>query len=175
MPSNKDRIYIALYARGGSATMPGGEDTYHWALIVGPKLEVEDGRGTRFHAKSGAFGEWYYDEMEISLLASQMILVRVMIGKVIDMHRLVGTLRNVPVVQNDPRWNCVEWVRNALEALRADGHALGTSQLDWNRVRDAAMRYCQQKKDQHRFDGMGAFNSSEAATYDLLEGRETIA
>lgn len=28
MPSNKDRLYVALYARGGSATMPDGEDKY---------------------------------------------------------------------------------------------------------------------------------------------------
>jgi hypothetical protein len=28
MPSNKDRLYVALYARGGAAKMPGGEDTY---------------------------------------------------------------------------------------------------------------------------------------------------
>ncbi len=26
MPSNKDRLYVALYARGGQARMPGGED-----------------------------------------------------------------------------------------------------------------------------------------------------
>ena len=26
MPSNKDRLYVALYARAGAATMPGGED-----------------------------------------------------------------------------------------------------------------------------------------------------
>lgn len=25
-PSNKDRLYIALYARGGDSTMTGGED-----------------------------------------------------------------------------------------------------------------------------------------------------
>lgn len=28
MPSDKDRLYIALYARSGPATMPGGEDKY---------------------------------------------------------------------------------------------------------------------------------------------------
>lgn len=28
MPSNKDRLYLALYARGGAAKMQEGEDTY---------------------------------------------------------------------------------------------------------------------------------------------------
>ncbi|GFF60315.1 hypothetical protein IFM51744_10270 [Aspergillus udagawae] len=27
MPSNKDHLYVALYARGGNPTMPGKEDT----------------------------------------------------------------------------------------------------------------------------------------------------
>ncbi|KAM0274862.1 hypothetical protein ACHAQH_007787 [Verticillium albo-atrum] len=30
--------------------MPGLEDTYHWALIVGPKIEDQDSKGARFHA-----------------------------------------------------------------------------------------------------------------------------
>ncbi|KAH9861359.1 hypothetical protein J1614_011105 [Plenodomus biglobosus] len=37
--SNKDRIYVALYARGGQ-----DPDTYHWAITIGPKNEVEGGR-----------------------------------------------------------------------------------------------------------------------------------
>jgi hypothetical protein len=28
MPSNKDRLYVALYVRGGAAKIPGREDTY---------------------------------------------------------------------------------------------------------------------------------------------------
>jgi len=53
---------MALYARGGSATMPGKEDTYHWALIVGPKVEVDKSgamvEGTRYHAKERIHG-WF--------------------------------------------------------------------------------------------------------------------
>lgn len=41
-------------------------------------------------------------------------------------------------------------------------------------MRDDAMGYCQRKKDQHRFDGKGNFDTSKAATYDLIEGKETI-
>ncbi|MCJ1335945.1 hypothetical protein MMC09_001219 [Bachmanniomyces sp. S44760] len=50
MPSDKGRLYVALYARGGKPTMPGSEDTYHWALIVGPKEEKEGKQGVRYHA-----------------------------------------------------------------------------------------------------------------------------
>jgi hypothetical protein len=31
------------------------------------------------------------------------------------------------------------------------------------------------KKDQHRFDGRGKFDTSQVPTYDLIQGKETIA
>jgi hypothetical protein len=118
--------------------------------------------------------QWIYEEKTVPLLATNMLLVRVMIGKVVDMERLERALRSVPIVQNNPEWNCVIWVRNALEALHVDGKALGTCEIHWTTVRDTAMKYCQDKKDQHRFDGKGDFNMRKAPTYDLLERREVI-
>ncbi|KAH1664153.1 hypothetical protein KXV52_008126 [Aspergillus fumigatus] len=86
MPSNKDRLYVALYAHGGNPTMPGKEDTYHWALIVGPKVEAEDGIGVRYHAKErpklGGGSEWFFEERECPLAPTSMLLVRIMVGKV---------------------------------------------------------------------------------------------
>jgi hypothetical protein len=46
--------------------------------------------------------------------------------------------------------------------------------MEWGAVRDAAMEYCQRKKDQHRFDGKGKFDTSRVSTFDLIEGKETI-
>ncbi|MCJ1246431.1 hypothetical protein MMC30_003638 [Trapelia coarctata] len=151
---------------------------YHWGLIIGPKVEVKDGRGMRYHAKETLLrpgqNEWSYEEREISLAPTNMLLVRIMIGKVADVERAVSILRSVPVVQGSQTWNCVVWVKNALEGLQADGKAMGTSKLEWRVVRDAAMRYCQHKRDQHRFDGTTSVDTSKAPTYDLLEGREAI-
>jgi len=36
------------------------------------------------------------------------------------------------------------------------------------------MEYCQKKKDQHRFDALGDFDTGKAPTYDLIEGKEAI-
>ena len=148
-------------------------------MIVGPKDEVQQGRGTQYHAveKLIELGEskWVYEELEIALVPTKMLLVRVLIGKVANMDRLKIALRATPVVQGDQMWNCVMWVKNALEVLQAEGGALGTCELGWTTVRDAAMAYCQEKRDQHRFDGSGNFDLSRAPTYSLLEGRETIA
>jgi len=74
MPSDKDRLYVALYAREGAARISGGEDKlvdtrmhmlngnmihvtdgdsrrYYWAFIIGPKAEDAGSRGKRVHAK----------------------------------------------------------------------------------------------------------------------------
>lgn len=103
-----------------------------------------------------------------------MLLVRIMIGKIENKARVIRLLRNNPIKQGRPGWNCVVWVEEALEALKADGKAMGTSILEWERIRDGAMNYCQRKKDQHRFDGQGSYDVSKAPTYDLIQGKETI-
>ncbi|RAK96309.1 uncharacterized protein BO80DRAFT_229635 [Aspergillus ibericus CBS 121593] len=178
MPSNKDRLYVVLYARGGAPTMPGKEDTYHWSFIVGPKIETEGKRGVRYHAKekpkAGGGSTWLFEEFECQLTATSMLLVRVMVGKVEDGNRLVQILRTTPIRQDQVGWNCVVWIREALERLKADNTALGTSVIDWETVRNASMAYCQRKKDQHRFDGQGNFDMAKAPTYDLIERKETI-
>lgn len=94
MPANKDRLYVCLYRRGCQPKMPEGEDKYvwmfllsdelcgicrlngslryHWALLIGPKAENLDTRGTRYHAKipppiPGA-PKWVYEEVDINLI-----------------------------------------------------------------------------------------------------------
>jgi hypothetical protein len=151
---------------------------YHWAILVGPKLEDDECRGMRYHAKERVIQsgtEWVFDEQDIPLKPTGMILVRIMIGKVEDKARLVSVLRNTPIRQGLPGWNCVSWVKEVLEGLKTDGKAMGTSVLEWESVRDEAMRYCQRKKDQHRFDGLGSYDLSKVPTYDLIERKETIA
>ena len=151
---------------------------YHWALLVGPKREPKGAKGTRYHAKNdfltGGHIQWVFEEQHIGLGATNLFLVRVMIGKVKKKRRLVNALRSIPIRQSEDGWNCVIWVRQALEALQADGKALGTAVVEWSKVRDAAMTYCQKKRDEHRFDKYGNYDMSKVATYDLIQRRETI-
>lgn len=134
----------------------------------------------RYHVKDsileGGLVQWTLEERDIPLFATQMLLARILVGKVADKERLIHLLRSVPVVQGDKSWTCVSWVKHALESLRADGRALGTSKVDWDTVGDAAIKYCQEKKDQGRYDVSRpeVFDMKKAATFDLLEGRETI-
>ncbi|CDM28888.1 unnamed protein product [Penicillium roqueforti FM164] len=178
MPANKDRIYVALHARRGRVTMPDKEDTYHWSVIVGPKFETENSTGFCYHAnespKLGGGSEWHFEEFECSLNSGNMLLVRILIGKVLDGYHVAEIMRNTPVRQSRPGWNCVAWVKEALETLEADNKALGTRLLEWSIVHDIAIAYCQRKIYEHRFDGRGGFDMRKTPIYDLLEQRETV-
>lgn len=123
---------------------------------------------------------WVYEERDIGMNPTAMILVRVVIGKVASLDRVMAVLRGVPVRDGQPGWNCVWWVREALEMLRLEGEgALSrTSVTGWDEVRGAAMGYVERKMREHRFDGgapPGLFDMDRVATYDLLQMGEIIA
>ncbi|KAM3521751.1 hypothetical protein NHJ13051_006061 [Beauveria bassiana] len=167
MPSDKPRLYLALYARGGEG--------YHWALLIGPKHEDENTRATRYHAKQYLM-RWYYDEVSITTGPTHMILVRILAAKVEKMDRVESILRGVPVRPNLPGWTCRSWVTEAYEKLRTDGKALGTCP-DWETLSEIALWYVRQKTEKHRFDGQAPrhqFNTRKVATYSMADGRETI-
>lgn len=132
-------------------------------------------QGVRYHAMNRTDG-FHFEERSTSLEATNMLLVRVIIGKVVDTEGLKRVMHSVQVKNNDPAWNCVVWIKDVLAKL-AEGKVMGTSQLDWKIVRDTAMRYIEEKKNQHRFDGKapkGHFDTRKPATFDLLTGKELI-
>lgn len=90
----------------------------------------------------GVASRWKFEEIDCSLVASSMVLVRIMVGKVEDGNRLVEIIRNTPVRAGRKGWNCVSWVKEALERLEADPQALGTHVLGWEKIRNKAMNHC---------------------------------
>ncbi|KAI1193015.1 hypothetical protein F5X97DRAFT_329028 [Nemania serpens] len=180
MFSDKDRLYLALYARGGSPTMPGREDAYHWALIVASKTDPdEDRHAIRLHAKENMAGTppklvWAYEEQPIASGPQFMLLTRVVIGKVLDKDRLRSVIGGIPVRPETPGWNCVGWVREAVDAVLKDDKALSSTVETWTEIKDTAMHYIESKKASHRFDGQGKLSGGTAATWDMLQNREII-
>jgi hypothetical protein len=116
-----------------------------------------------------------FEEKEISLNATQMLLVRICVGKIEKADPAKEILRNVPVRGGATGWNCVYWVAEALQLLADDPKVMGSSNLDWMTVRNCAMTYVEQKKFQGRFQSGGSFDYSKPPTYDMLSGQETIA
>ena len=123
--------------------------------------------------ESGRF-KWVFEEATGAVEASGMLLVRITIAKVARRELLMSILRGVPVKQGEPGWNCVAWVREALDEIRAHAELLGTSRIEWQDVRDTAMWYVEKKKSEHRFDGQGDFDIKRIATYDSIDRQETV-
>ncbi|KAF2762284.1 hypothetical protein EJ05DRAFT_497145 [Pseudovirgaria hyperparasitica] len=185
MPSDKKRLYIALYARGGTPQMPRGEDKYHWAFIIGPKVETDTTKGRRCHVKESVqfiegtpYTTWAFEDREISTMPTAMILVRVLIGKVENLDRLRRVFAATPIRAGQDgfqAWNCVWWIQEAFNAAMADRAALGTRLADWERARSISMWYVTKKTMEHRFDGQGDFNNDKIATWDAIENKEIVA
>ncbi|OJZ90772.1 hypothetical protein ASPFODRAFT_41214 [Aspergillus luchuensis CBS 106.47] len=201
--SNKPRLYISLHARGGGIRpkMPDKEDTYHWSLTILPKHKQHRSpkpkrmiAGTTYHARelptptgTGMVFKWTFEERSTAL--DTMVLARVLIGKVVDRERLVEILRGVPVggeeeEEGEEGWNCVSWVRGAVEAIKRDeddgNEVLGKgSVLEWRVVRDAAMGFAGRKMGEGWFrsstsssGGVEMGDGGRVAVWDLVEGKE---
>lgn len=103
-----------------------------------------------------------------------MILVRIMLAKVESTDKLAQLLRQIPIGQREEGgWNCVAWVREALLCIERSRGVVGTSVLVWEEVREAALSYCRQKRDQRRFDGSGKYDSTQVPTFDMVLMKET--
>ena len=101
------------------------------------------------------------------------LLVRVLIAKVEDERRLVEIFRNIPVVQNDPEWRCRTWLANALDAIKADGKAVGTSELDWSKIEKVAREYVATKVASGRYE-RGVDLKLPKPTWDMLAEKEIV-
>jgi hypothetical protein len=145
---------------------------------VGPKSDKIDDEGVRFHArermKQDGNSEWEFEEAPTTMLPARMIMIRILIAKIESRDRLARVLRQIPIRLGQQGWNCVGWIKKALSELQTSTDVIGTSVVEWEAVRNAARSYCQKKKDQHRFDGKGSFDTSRVPTFDLIQGTETI-
>ena len=111
--------------------------------------------------------------MEASIQATSMILIRITVAKILKPEQVEMILKAIPVVQNDPTWNCITWVKNALEELHKSG-CLGTHQSEWKVVEQVAMDYVTRKVTEHRFDGQIPVDTKKVPTYDLMDKKEVV-
>jgi hypothetical protein len=131
----------------------------------------------QYHAKETIFygkSSWMYEEVKVSLHQTNSMLVRIMIGKIRDLPRFETALRNIPVRQAHRDWNCVYWIKEALETACVDRRSVGSCVVDWRTVRAGAMDFVQRKRDMHCFDGKKDLGMSTPPTYDLVGEKEII-
>lgn len=57
--------------------------------------------------------------------AGNIVGLRVVVGKVKNLDQLKSILASIPLRLEISEWNCVEWVKEALQTVEQDGKALG--------------------------------------------------
>ena len=185
MPRNKPRLQLALYAR------PRHPGTYHYALFVCPKSTTKqqqhaNNSAIKHHVKNtfqNVSGEltqpWRYERLAISdVQLEQRLLVRIIIAKVTSLDALERILEAVPVYQiDDPDqekaqlFNCLTWVRAALEELGGQGAVAELG--EWEGIQKQALEYVERKKELGRWS-VGWKGEAGVPMLDLLNGREVV-
>ncbi|KAI3397255.1 hypothetical protein diail_11054 [Diaporthe ilicicola] len=180
MARNKKRLYIAVYPSGK------GKNRYHWALLVGPKVENGAVRGQRHHVRDQMVGGWSYASNQVrDVRATVQLLARVAVAKIEDEARLVEIIQSVPVDPDDwhgrgaghePEWSCRIWLLAALRSIRAEASVLGTNVLsdveEPQRILDTAKGYVDAKIAAGRYDSQAM---EPKPLLNLMTGKETYA
>ncbi|TID26769.1 hypothetical protein E2P81_ATG01232 [Venturia nashicola] len=140
------RLFIALYIRDGvlQPSMPDEEDKYHWAFLLVPKDQTPTSQALRINARnyhnSLDTTAWYYEEIKVPIGDTPKLLCQKYIGDIINLEAALETLRDIPLRQGDPEWNCVLWVQDALEVLRGEyGGTKFEAELEWLALREEVM------------------------------------
>ena len=126
----------------------------------------------KYHVKNHPVSGWAYEEVGVDDVgAATNLLARLTIAKIKDEKRLVEIFRGTPVVQQDSEWRCRSWTSEVLKRLGEDGTALGTSWLEWKDIEPLGREYVGKKTAAGRY----AKVEELAPTWDILEGKETVA
>lgn len=115
---NKHRIFVTFQHRNDR---PG----FHWSIMVAPKRENGDEKPTVYDATNTIAagyesGQWRYRVRKDDLLSYGNFVARVLVAKIspAQAETIDSLMESAPVVQGDPSWTCVSWVKGALDVLR---------------------------------------------------------
>lgn len=178
MPRNKPRLLLALYAR------PKHPDSYHYALLIAPKIAVsKPGQpvpASKLHVKNTlqtvdgqVLQPWRFERVELSDIAEDArLLACAVIGKVCSQAEVETAIEQTPVdqIEGGGEFNCLTWVRDALERARLSSGVSGL--LSWEVIQPGALEYVNTKKKQGRWDA--GQNTERTPVMDLLTARELV-
>lgn len=169
-------LYLTLYARLKDP------QTYHYALHISPKEESLDPNVremTKFHCKNiirptvdAVTMPWIYEAVQVNSNFDDRILVRVLLGEVRRVDLSERLFAEVPVIQNDPTFNCVTWVHHALLQLMDSTIVRTSTRLHWDNIQRTTLDYVNTKKQQGRFETGWDGDSSRVPTVDMEPSRE---
>lgn len=202
---DKLRLYLAVFSRGGSAGGAYGSqltcDSYHWAIILGPKSPLRTEAGTAYHIvhSSPEFGNlpYLYEETDLkeSPHLARNLLARIALAKVVDEDRVPVLLRSLAQSLNlqskslrgsvdsarESNLTCLSFAKAAWEALAEDGQRPLKSYFggdEWDGMEIRARKYVRRKRQQGRYShnvetADVTWNAAEVPTWNYWENRET--
>ena len=189
--SNKDRVCIELFHRdqyslGEENRQKYGWATYHWAILVRPKVVRRESKCTSYDVTDAAVmtedgtgyrpadGTWRFrSRVPVYPLTSSSFLVAIDIGKLPKnvtsaQVRAVLERTTVPRSGQDPEQNCVSWTRDAILDLQRVGFAAGALSVEdimtvGMQRADIVMRDGAPEKPEDRFIDVGVVSREIAA------------
>lgn len=198
---NKERLHLALYADPKYpityhyALLVRSKDIAATLALSGVLT------ATKYHVKNtirtnadGIVSHPYiYESYHIHDLVDEqpLLLASIVVGKLcVTQDRLAEILRRVPVINDEDddggsgdsratgaptsKFNDVEWVRQALDALK-QVDALADDGLGWDDVFAGSLAYMQRKRAEGRWEvGWKGGNPDTVATFDLLTGKDVL-
>lgn len=179
---DKLRLYVALFHKGGPSGGSYGSqiscDSYHWALVIGPKSPLRSEAGTAYHIVHSHSDfvntPFFYEETDLpqNPHQSRTLLARVALAKIVDEQRVLAILRaRASEIKNVGRkdsiasidssslslaaLSCLSFVKSAWMAIADDSQRPLKSYFgpgEWDDIEARARKYVKRKRLQGRFN-----------------------
>ncbi|KAK8166662.1 hypothetical protein IWX90DRAFT_433415 [Phyllosticta citrichinensis] len=129
---------------------------------------------------SGATQPWVYEHARLASLHEEpRLLLTVAVGKLVEsVDKVAAILERVPFCQGGgaddegtQEFDCVEWVRRAVELLRETGAVSGL--MEWDGVGEKAMAFLRREREGGRWDA-GGDGERRIPVLELIGGAERV-
>ena len=170
MAASFTRLYIVLHRNPGKQLGDLDPAAYHWALQLGPDTDRQNDSSLLLHVRKSQ--AWSYEARAGTIRAAVQMLIRLRIGRITDADQVRQIARAVPVRNDDPKWNCVSWIREALARLDAADGIVVDKQLNFEVILKAALEYMMQKESVNRFKQSTAHG--KLPTWDVVHSVELV-
>ena len=180
MSSESQLLHIALYSRG-SVKDSEGNPAYHWAFnLSSSKNDLPSIQNSIKHDATNATipetGEspWRTRTVAVKEDVGQLLLSRITIVELKDYKAFIDAIGTVPVPQDDPRFNCGTWVRDATKVAGAQGCFRGERRVDWSIIGEKVASYMAEKRATGRWESDEGWDARVPATWSLIEDKEVM-
>jgi len=119
----KLHIYLASYDRGSDQN--GVKKPEHWAIFIAKSPNDADGHAFQIVRGRPVFAYSYRDTVMLGGSGSRRKSSIIGEVKASKIAKIDQAFEQIPVVNDDPNWNCQNWTRDAIRVLEAMGYGNG--------------------------------------------------